>query len=219
MENDKASDMNESRDQESVIRPVGRKVRYIPRELLPADWNPPALSPKDKHWLDISHRLYEVTDRLGRPIDDDIFSTVVMLNVFNINTFGSCEGHIDHGTAAPWIMIEDPASTRRELVDMVAKGEKSENFEELAKLVKEANLRERMKLNDLLQEFYQQDINVFDDRRLIIRTLNMGIGSFESVGAELQASRPLDLRIQKLTEYRDEMDQFCLFLRRKYYSS
>lgn len=47
-------------------------------------------------------------DRQGREIDPLILSVVVTLNLVGIPTCQSCEGHLDHGLAYPWVMFDRP---------------------------------------------------------------------------------------------------------------
>jgi hypothetical protein len=57
-------------------------------------------------WNETAQRFLNVTDKLGKRIDDGIFETVVALNVLGIGTTQSCEGHMDWGVPYPWINIE-----------------------------------------------------------------------------------------------------------------
>jgi hypothetical protein len=61
-------------------------------------------------------RFSAITDALGRPIDPEIFETVVALNALDIPTVMLCGGHIDDGRGLllPWVDIEpsDPYVTK-----------------------------------------------------------------------------------------------------------
>lgn len=59
-------------------------------------------------WENACKEIENITDSLGHHIDKNIKETVVSLNVLNINTAGSCEGHIDSGMSAPWVLIAAP---------------------------------------------------------------------------------------------------------------
>src|SRR5216683_6860035 len=67
------------------------------------------------HVIDWEHASWEegrsevsrFTDRLGSPIDEGIFDTVVVLNLLGFRTFQSCEGHLDHGCPYPWVDVID----------------------------------------------------------------------------------------------------------------
>src|SRR6266702_7167055 len=60
----------------------------------------------NQQWDDLVKHFCSVSDRLGMPIDDEIFDTVVALNALGITTTMSCAGHItrDEGDIRyPWI--------------------------------------------------------------------------------------------------------------------
>lgn len=50
-------------------------------------------------------------DRQGRGLDPLIIPVVAGLNMLGIRTIQSCEGHLDHGFAYPWIMFDRPLCT------------------------------------------------------------------------------------------------------------
>lgn len=62
-------------------------------------------NPRQEKWDNVSNEVKKTIDTLGHHIDENIKETVVALNVYDINTSGSCEGHIDWGTGAPWVEI------------------------------------------------------------------------------------------------------------------
>ncbi|EFH85042.1 hypothetical protein [Ktedonobacter racemifer] len=69
-----------------------------------------------QEWNALIDKFTKVTDRLGMPIDTDIFETVVALNALGITTTQSCGGHIDErGFLLPWVDIEMRNPTSREL--------------------------------------------------------------------------------------------------------
>jgi hypothetical protein len=57
-------------------------------------------------WNETVAQFLLVKDRLGKPIDTNIFETVVALNVLGVHTTQSCEGHLDWGLPYPWIDIQ-----------------------------------------------------------------------------------------------------------------
>jgi hypothetical protein len=66
-------------------------------------------------WQQACDALAQLTDALGTPIDPGIFETVVLLNLLGFPTVQSCEGHLDHGTAYPWVTVAEQALQRRYL--------------------------------------------------------------------------------------------------------
>ncbi len=68
-----------------------------------------------QQWTETSEKFSRVTDRLGKHIDKGIFDTVVALNILGFDTEQSCEGHLDHGLAYPWIDIRHTVEEHYEL--------------------------------------------------------------------------------------------------------
>ncbi len=58
-----------------------------------------------KSWNEVAAYMAKITDKLGMPIDSGIFDCIIALNVLGIPTSQSCEGHLDHGLAYPWISL------------------------------------------------------------------------------------------------------------------
>jgi len=58
---------------------------------------------KIRQWDETAEKFRKVKDKLGCPIDEGIFETVVALNILGITTTMSCEGHLDHGLPYPWV--------------------------------------------------------------------------------------------------------------------
>jgi len=173
-----------------------------------------------------------MTDKLGKPIDAGIFDTVIALNLFNIHTTQSCEGHLDYGIAAPWVEIQSPETdelsslrtSAHKLADTIETLEYEDRpDEELAPLyqeiqrldreVRRPQLEELQKVMRLLTEFYQNK-QVPYDRLLTIRG-----NRIEAQGAPFQAIIAPEERNQKLLAYQAEMKAFTTFLKNKYLSS
>lgn len=184
---------------------------------------------KEQEWNQCADRLGQMTDRLGKPIDAGIFDTVVALNLLTIHTTQSCEGHLDHGIAAPWVEINPPETAElkalriqmNQLVNRIETLEQEERpDEELAplyqayqRLDKEARrpqLEELQKVMRLLAEFYQNQ-QVTYDRLLTIRG-----NRIEAQSTPFQAIIAPEERSQKLLAYQTEMKAFTTFLKNKY---
>lgn len=56
-----------------------------------------------KQWQQALARYCHITDDVGTPIDPGILETVVALNLLHIPTYSSCEGHLTHGSGAPYV--------------------------------------------------------------------------------------------------------------------
>jgi hypothetical protein len=151
-------------------------------------------------WSEVEEKFKHVADRLGRPIDDGIFNTVVALNVLGISTRMSCEGHLDHGLPYPWVGIEyqtQPAT----------KQETPEEKEQRNRSI----LLAQHKLFLYLSEFYSNR-TVSYDRIIALHQL----GRIYSHGGDFLELLSPDERLNKLHQYQDEMNAFTEFLRAVY---
>jgi len=65
---------------------------------------------------DIKQEVDSLTDKLDEPVDEHIKCLVVALRYLDFNTSASCEGHLDHGFAYPWVDMcyENPKIARQE---------------------------------------------------------------------------------------------------------
>ncbi len=74
------------------------------------------LSPLAEEAWEANRRLVgNLTDKLGRPVDREIRETVVALLTYCLPTTGSCQGHLDSRSWAPWISVghEEAPSEQR----------------------------------------------------------------------------------------------------------
>lgn len=196
---------------------------------------PPATKEqREANWRSMEQFVNKLGDRLGTGIDEAVVEPVVALNLLEINTSQSCEGHLDHGAAAPWIMFRTEDTD-----EMIAKSEEiSKLWEEedrkraegapddefralherryaLNEAIKKPNLEAVKKVMSLLGEFYA-DRKVPFDRQLKISVYGDGSGKLQPHGAEVQEIETSEVRTQKLAEYREEMKTFSTFLKGKY---
>lgn len=58
---------------------------------------------KQQRWDKLVYKVVSWTDGLGYPIDLGIKDTLIVLNLLGFTTSQSCEGHLDHGCANPWV--------------------------------------------------------------------------------------------------------------------
>lgn len=174
-------------------------------------------------WSEVSEKFSHVTDRLGKPIDPGIFDTVVALNMLQIQTSQSCEGHSNRGLAYPWVDVEALASRQlrqkeppeiqalqRQFTTMRKQIEQNETPQEreAKQQAKQADLAQRYALHQLLAEFYAGHPTPYD--RIITFSLS---GRIRSQGGDFLDLLSLDERMQKLRAYQDEMAAFTTFLK------
>lgn len=191
---------------------------------------------KDKHLKKIRNDFEKVRDSLGKPIDEGILETVVLLNAVNISTLQSCQGHLDHGVAAPWIDISAEQTVEqknlwkkyhelRTLID--TKSEEGTSMHEMRSLFEESNQIERLarkpilkvfeKVLELLSEFYGSK-NVPLAQRLILTSLGTR-GRIESQGGLIQETFDPQDKQKNLLTYQKEMQKFTTFLKAKHLSA
>lgn len=188
---------------------------------------------KEQRWQEMCTRVEHMTDRLGKGIDPGIVDTVVVLNLLDIPTTMSCEGHLDHGTAAPWIHVGDPGIREHEdkvhrLSQHASEQERQQGkitpeimqlFEEVRQArrdVKRMHLAIWQKLVHSLNAFYEGRFVPYDVR-LVIQPLGIGQSRLESQGADFQEVAPGDVRTLKLAEYQEEMRLLTAFLKQQYF--
>lgn len=186
-----------------------------------------------ENWNRLAQQYAIEADRLGNGIDADIMETVVALNAHGIRTVASCEGHLDHGIAAPWVEVrsedtQNIAELRRrsfQLEDEINReereGEDEQRLDDLYRenlaVLKELRvhrLQELAKVYELLQLFYRQHPRDPDDMLVI-----QANGQIISNGAQFQEIRDDETQKRKLAAYQKEMLLFTEFLKRLYFDS
>ncbi len=190
------------------------------------------LADKETQWAHMVERCRRVVDKLGKPIDEGIFETVVALNLFGIHTCASCEGHLEYGAYAPWVDIQTPGADAEEKIVNDAYKYYYEQVEagklspiELGQLydhtlqcdlkADEKYLSERHKLMIYLDLFYENQHSPYD-RRLTIQHRETW-ARLESQGTYFQRVSSEGLRMQKLSEYQEEMRAFTAFLKELFF--
>lgn len=188
-----------------------------------------------QQWDEACQQFRKTTDRLGMPIDDGIFELVVALNLLGVNTRQSCEGHLDHGTFAPWVTFTTPGIDER--YKQVAQAmEEAARVRKERKLSLEASqevyapahrLREEAdavhaldmcRVIELLARFYAHHFVPYDTT-LIVHSRGPGTSVLESQGARLQIIRAPEIRESKLQEYQREMRAFTTFLKEYFFNN
>jgi hypothetical protein len=182
----------------------------------------------------MQRRVASIKDQAGMPVDPGIADTVVLLNLFEIRTVMSCEGHIDRG-AAPWVYIEDEGARALEaqVERVVAKAREGisretecmtdeemalfEQVRESSLAVKQHQMQHQLKLFDLLAAFYA-DRHVPFDQQLYVRPYHNGASRLESHGAAMQDAVSQAVRYQRLLAYQQEMQAFTDFLKARYFA-
>jgi len=179
---------------------------------------------KSQAWDDLCKHFDHVVDGIGAHIDSGIIEAVVGLNALGVHTEASCEGHLDHGDAHPWIRIgapdtdalEDELREARQKVLNVSESEREQAFatyNELEARLKPLHMQEWDKMIDLLDSFYEQHAAPCDSRLIVSDILGSGQFFLQSQGAIRQDTRDTKLKAAKLKVYQQEMQAFASFLK------
>lgn len=196
-----------------------------------------AISPLNSTESTLVHRYEEMyqhvaslTDTLGCGIDAGIFDTVVYLNLLNVTTRQSCEGHLDHGTPYPWITVIDQETEDMynrgwievcELEDRAKVAGTLEAYDhylasdvQLRLLVAQCEQKSTFyrHLIDLLDTFYQHSAAPDPPRLLIKRFKSAATYRIEPGYAEESANLPDHLKALYLERGQEEMQRFTTFL-------
>jgi len=168
-------------------------------------------SEKEILWNKKRDDVNEITDRLGKHIEEHIKEAVVAFQIYGFSTSQSCEGHlVNKGISLPWveIYVQEPNNWRKSI------GGEREKLEEHWK---NENLIQRQKMADLLTEFYQT-VEAVSDTKLVFRDIGI-FGGFriQNSGAENIKSLSKEERQERLNFYRQEMDSFVDFLKKKFF--
>ncbi len=176
---------------------------------------------KMQAWQALQERFSRVVDRIGERIDLGIMDAVVSCNATGLYTTASCEGHLDHGLAYPWIDVscEEAEDLAHRIAVLLHTGKREDA--ETKRLMQEHRyllLQGEQRLVAQLHSFYQS--RPFDyDRHLSIWSFGNGKPRLQSHGAEYQQFRDDAEKTQKLKEYQGEMAAFASFLKERFFAS
>ena len=184
------------------------------------------MTEKQDAWAKEYEKYRHTVDKLGKPIDEDIFETVVVLNILGVHSQSSCEGHLDHGHAYPWVEIALPDVLLLEKRASEKLHEARQSPDQYRVLMAEADsitniCKQRHQvyvpaLFNYLERFYQARQIVYDRHLVLDNRLWTGRILLQSQGADYQEFS--DLKEQKLNEYQSEMQAFTQFLKAAYFS-
>lgn len=160
----------------------------------------------------------KLLDGLGYRMDRRIIPLVASLRALGFETTGSCEGHIDHGEAAPWVDIgEQPP--RAILVRLFAKPvQERQNVanEPVLRSLRKRNLRAQLQLLALLDDFYARRNIPATYRLLLQRSGIYGAFRLTFQGANVQPALSRAEQSARLSHYQLEASRFTRLLETKY---
>ena len=185
---------------------------------------------KEKQWQQTRLEFVDhIVDGIGTRMDKGIIDTAVALNVLDIHTLASCEGHMDHGTFAPWIdigtdfeLIDSVRQLKDQAMDIYQQGDEElatlmfQNAERMRLTVKTAQTEGLKKLMSALEEFYD-DREVPLDQRLVLLIASDGFARLESQGVAFQELAPDEEKAERLIRCQSEMRAFTNFLKENFF--
>ena len=193
-----------------------------------------------KKWQEMEIFVDKLIDGCGKPVDAKIKEMVIILNLFDIETSQSCEGHLRWGHPFPWVdirarsQIQKLEKEREVILDELTVMDKEimqlqgtipqYDIEELnikiarkrqenwklAELIDQCIAAQENKLWDLLDEFYGKR-DSFKEGALVIQE-----GCLLPLGGCWQNRYNDEKKIENLIRYQQEMDAFKEFLIQKY---
>jgi len=167
-------------------------------------------------WGNKLAEVNQITDRLGKGIDDKIKESVATFLVHDFVTSGSCEGGINeegekrHGVPYPWVEVYAPAPEGLGNTE----GEEKEGLER-EWMIK--NFEQQQKTMGFLEEFYKGRETPFDTRLVFSEVGVFGGFRVQSFGAAMTVILTPEERKQKFTLYQKETEDFGKFLKDKYF--
>jgi hypothetical protein len=179
----------------------------------------------NKKFSEILLMLKSCTDALGKPIDEQILQLVAILNYLGIPTIQSCEGHLDHGIAAPWIDIGVKNVslfniTWKKARTVLQNAQLTQDIPEKQLLIQKSTVlfsqarkmyyREANKLFPFLNHYYSE-YNPAIEHRLIITDLNQ-CARLHFQGDFLQETATNKKKAANLKTFQYEIDRFTQFL-------
>lgn len=159
---------------------------------------------KEKRWFELKAEVELIVDGLGKGIDDGIKEGVTALMALDFPTDGSCDGH---GISGPWVDVYAPEP------------DGWRESEEKRQEWREANTKERIKMDKLLEEFYKNR-EVPNEVMLILEKRGFEAFRLQSNGYEdlVYASKHKEQSQEKAKKFKEEMDKFIEFLKEKYFN-
>ncbi|GCF11685.1 hypothetical protein [Dictyobacter arantiisoli] len=182
-------------------------------------------------WQEMEQQLERVTDPIGTPIDPGIMKAVTALNVLGVETSSSCEGHLQHGHAAPWVdfhavdteMIRKKAlAASRLLQEAEEQHAPQETLNELTHEMFQLAAEERVAyyqgswlVHQALEAFYLEHHAPYD-QQLYLHNDSFGQSRLQPHGIDYQPQRPPEVQATLLKLYQQEMQAFATFLKHTY---
>jgi|SRR3989344_2224190 len=156
----------------------------------------PQNNSKETEWQCKLGEFGEVGDALGEGIDERIKETVAAFNLVGLNTYASCEGHLEWGIGAPW-------------VDVQAEGEPDERF-----------IGEKKIIEKIAKKYgiTYEDVERANNKEAWVEAIKIFSENEETPESKAWSKKNERLR-ERLPRYQAEMSAFGEFLKDKFFNS
>jgi hypothetical protein len=115
------------------------------------------MTEQEKKWQEVAQEVSRFADRLGRDLDPGIRDTVIALNILDVPTRQSCEGHLDHGRPYPWVTFgTEETKALFEQAGTAFAREEYETARALKHRAEAEQARDQRKVIEALTAFYAQ---------------------------------------------------------------
>lgn len=164
-------------------------------------------------WEEAFAEAQQYVDGLGCGIDQGILETVVALNLLGFRSTASCEGHLDHGHAYPWVDFDvdgplpagyDEAVIYHEDLSPEEQEAASERFLAMINAYHTEN-HLYTRLTALLDAYYEMHSAIPDEQRLMLWTIHLGWYRLLPASGFQEKAWPEEERADRLAQCQAEM--------------
>src|SRR5258707_3300805 len=195
-----------------------------------------SVSASEQRYQAMHKRVATFRDKLDNAVDSGIFESVVLLNLLEISTLQSCEGHLDHGSPYPWVTVIDEEHSRLfnhmwmrvcKLEEQAKAKRTADAYDRyfsadvqlrlmIARCEQESRLHRR--LTSLLDTFYEHSIHLSPFRLVVKRFKSSEMYRLEPGFAEIPKDLPDEFKPDYLERAQAEMQAFTAFLKERFFA-
>lgn len=158
-------------------------------------------------------QVESVTDRLGKPIDNNIKLLIAVLWAHGFITDNSCGGHIEYRNGGPFIWFSSQTAKQKMHRMKQTKPLGGEEYTAIYEQIRPASLKEQKRFIDLLEKFYAEHHQSSTLLRIVVESRAVGSGVLLFQGAAVvDEFYDNQSREEWLLAVRKELDVFTNFL-------
>jgi hypothetical protein len=165
-------------------------------------------------WKETLHRVRQITDGRGMPVDPGIDETVAILQLMGLHTTMSCAGHADRVTEGPYVMFLSPEAEKYREQCKKIKDPKDVEYKKLLQKARVCILSDMKALYDKLESFYQSRAGQ-SRAYLVLKSTGFSRARLDCQGAELAHILDQASRLRLLEENQMKMREFTEYLKKE----